>query len=61
MAVLTTTTAGMLAIPNQILDPWLGKIKYGSTIATLSGAIPMKFGPGASMTFTSSKGSCRSA
>ncbi|MBF6363206.1 phage major capsid protein [Nocardia farcinica] len=52
MAVLTTTTAGMLTIPNQILDPWLGKVQYGSAIATLSNAIPMKFGPGASMTFT---------
>ena len=40
----TFTTSG-LSIPNQILDPWLGKVKYGSTIATLSGATPMKFGP----------------
>lgn len=48
MAVLTT---GDLEIPTQILDPWLGKIGNGSTIATLSGAIPMKFGPGQSMTF----------
>ncbi|OBA62192.1 major capsid protein [Nocardia sp. 852002-20019_SCH5090214] len=45
------TTAG-LTIPNQIIDPWLGKVKYGSTIATLSGATPMKFGNGTSMTFT---------
>lgn len=46
----TFTTSG-LSIPNQILDPWLGKVKYGSTVATLSGATPMKFGPGQSMTF----------
>ena len=48
MAVLTT---GDLTIPNQILDPWLGKIGNGSTIAELSQAIPMLFGPGQSMTF----------
>lgn len=48
MAVLTT---GDLEIPTQILDPWLGKIQNGSAIATLSGATPMKFGPGQSMTF----------
>ncbi len=46
----TFTTAG-LSIPNQILDPWLGKVKYGSTIATLSGQEPMKFGTGQWMTF----------
>ncbi|MFE3051598.1 phage major capsid protein [Nocardia sp. NPDC059239] len=49
MAVLTT---GSLTIPTQIIDPWLGKVQYGSTIATLSGAIPMKFGKGNSMTFS---------
>lgn len=49
MAALTTSS---LSIPNQILDPWLGKVKYGSAVATLSGAIPMKFGNGQSMTFT---------
>lgn len=48
MAVLTT---GDLNIPDQILDPWLGKVKYGSTVAALSNAIPMKFGAGQSMTF----------
>jgi hypothetical protein len=48
MAVLET---GDLEIPVQILDPWLGKIQNGSTIAQLSGAIPMKFGAGSSMTF----------
>lgn len=48
MAVLDT---GDLVIPEQILDPWLGKIQHGSTIATLSDSIPMKFGTGSSMTF----------
>jgi hypothetical protein len=44
------TTSG-LSIPNQILDPWLGKVKYGSAVATLSDSVPMKFGPGQWMTF----------
>jgi Phage capsid family len=44
------TTAG-LNLPAQILDPWLGKVQGGSTVAALSGAIPMKFGAGTSMTF----------
>ena len=48
MAVLST---GSLSIPNQILDPWLGKVRYGSSVATLSNSIPMKFGVGSSMTF----------
>ena len=48
MAVLAT---GSLTIPTQIIDPWLGKVKYGSSVATLSDAIPMKFGKGASTTF----------
>jgi hypothetical protein len=48
MAALTT---GDLTIPDQILDPWLGKVKYGSAVATLSDSIPMKFGTGNSMTF----------
>lgn len=48
MAVLTT---GELNLPDSKLDPWLGKVKYGSTVATLSDSIPMKFGTGTSMTF----------
>ncbi|MBK7822827.1 MAG: phage major capsid protein [Tessaracoccus sp.] len=48
---MPTLTTGSLTIPKQIFDPWLGKVKGGSTIAQLSGAIPMKFGPGESMTF----------
>ena len=50
MAGLLTTTAGM-TIPNQVLDPWLGKVQYGSCVATLSNQLPMKFGSGKSMTF----------
>lgn len=46
----TFTTAG-LSIPDQILDPWLGKVRYGSAVAALSGATPMKFGKGKTMTF----------
>jgi hypothetical protein len=48
MPALTTAA---LQVPNQILTPWLGKVRYGSAIATLSGAEPMKFGIGQSMTF----------
>lgn len=48
MGVLNSS---QLNLPNEILDPWLGKVKYGSSIATLSGAEPMKFGTGQSMTF----------
>lgn len=48
MAVLTT---GDLNIPDQILDPWLGKVQYGSAVAALSDSIPMRFGRGESMTF----------
>jgi len=48
MAALTTAN---LALPDNIMDPWLKKVQAGSTIATLSGAIPMKFGQGHAMTF----------
>lgn len=48
MAVLTT---GDLTIPKQILDPWLGKIKGGSTVAALSDSIPMQFGKGEAFIF----------
>ena len=48
---MTALTTSVLNIPNQILDPWLGKVKYGSAVATLSNATPMKFGPGQWMTF----------
>lgn len=48
MAVLDT---GDLTLPDQILDPWLGKVTHGSAVAALSDSIPMKFGTGSSMTF----------
>jgi hypothetical protein len=48
MAILTT---GDLNLPDQILDPWLGKVRYGSAVGALSNSIPMKFGTGSSMTF----------
>lgn len=48
---MATLTTGDLTIPTQQLDAWLGKIQYGSTVATLSGAIPMKFGAGEAFTY----------
>jgi hypothetical protein len=48
---MATLTTGDLNLPDQILDPWLGKVQYGSAVAALSNSIPMKFGKGHSMTF----------
>lgn len=48
MAVLQT---GQLELPDQKLDPWLGKVQYGSSVAALSDQIPMKFGTGQALTF----------
>lgn len=48
MAVLTT---GDLTIPKEILDPWLGKVQYGSSVAALSASEPMKFGKGEAFIF----------
>ena len=48
MATLQTTA---LNLPNEILDPWLGKVQYGSVVAALSNSTPMKFGTGSYMTF----------
>jgi len=48
MAVLQT---GSLTIPKQKLDPWMGKIRNGSAVATLSTPTPMTFGEGESWTF----------
>jgi hypothetical protein len=48
MATLQTSS---LNLPDEILDPWLGKVQYGSCVAALSNSIPMKFGQGHSMTF----------
>lgn len=48
---MATLTTGSLTIPDQMLDPWLGKVQYGSAVATLSDSTPMKFGSGSFMTF----------
>jgi hypothetical protein len=48
---MATLDTGDLVLPDQILDPWLGKVQGGSAVATLSNSIPMKFGTGKSMTF----------
>ena len=48
MAVLAT---GDLTIPTQILDPWLGKIQGGSSVAALSSSVPMLFGKGEAFVF----------
>lgn len=50
MATLTTTT-GSLSVPTQKIAPWLGEVSAGSSIAALSGQIPMVFGPGQAFTF----------
>jgi hypothetical protein len=42
---------GDLTIPKEILDPWLGKIQTGSSVAALSDSIPMKFGKGEAFIF----------
>lgn len=52
MATFDTGDFGSdFVVPVEILDPWLGKIKFGSTVATLSNSIPMKFGKGQSISF----------
>jgi len=48
---MATLDTGDLNLPDEVLDPWLGKVQGGSTVAALSGSIPMKFGTGVSMTF----------
>lgn len=48
---MATLDTGDLNLPDHIMDPWLKKVQDGSTVATLSGAIPMKFGQGHAMTF----------
>lgn len=48
---MVALATGSLSIPKQKLDPWLGKIRYGSTVATLSDQTPMTFGEGESWTF----------
>lgn len=48
---MATLATGSLSIPKQKLEPWLGAVKYGSAVATLSDATPMVFGEGEYMTF----------
>ncbi|WP_396903044.1 hypothetical protein [Mycolicibacterium sp.] len=48
---MSVLTSGQLNLPDEKLDPWLGKVKFGSSIATLSASEPMKFGTGEYMTF----------
>jgi len=48
---MATFTTQQLELPDEILQPWLGKVKYGSVIAALSNSMPMLFGKGHSMTF----------
>jgi hypothetical protein len=49
MVALATSS---LTIPKQKLEPWLGKIKNGSAVASLSNSIPMTYGEGESWTFS---------
>lgn len=39
-------------VPAQVLDPWLAKVQDASVVASLSGAIPMKFGAGEAFTYS---------
>ena len=48
---MATLDTGDLDLPDEVLDPWLGKVQGGSAVAALSDSIPMKFGTGHSMTF----------
>lgn len=48
---MATLTTGSLNLPDHLMDPWLKKVQAGSAIATLSNAIPQKFGKGHAMTF----------
>jgi hypothetical protein len=42
---------GSLTIPKQKIEPWLGKIRNGSAVATLSTPTPMTYGEGETWTF----------
>ena len=49
---MTSLATGSLTIPKQKLAPWLGGIKNGSAVASLSAQTPMTFGEGESFTFS---------
>jgi hypothetical protein len=48
---MVSLTSGFIELPTQRLDAWLGKVRSGSVVSSLSSAIPMKFGPGQSFSF----------
>lgn len=48
---MATFATGSLSIPKQKIAPWLGKIKNGSAVATLSTPTPMTYGEGETWTF----------
>lgn len=48
---MATFATGSLTIPKQKIDPWLGKIRYGSAVASLSTPTPMTYGEGETWTF----------
>lgn len=49
---MVSLATGSLTIPKQKLTPWLGKIKNGSAVASLSDSIPMTYGEGEAWTFS---------
>lgn len=52
MAALNTDT-GVLELPAQRMEAWAKDVMNGSSVATLSGQIPMIFGPGEAFVFDS--------
>ena len=48
---MVALATGSLSIPKQKIKPWLGAIKNGSAVASLSDQTPMTFGEGESWTF----------
>jgi hypothetical protein len=49
---MTSLATGSLTIPKQMPDPWLGAVRNGSCVASLSNSIPMTYGDGDSWTFS---------
>jgi hypothetical protein len=49
---MVALATGSLSIPKQKIAPWLGAIRNGSCVATLSDQTPMTFGEGESWTFS---------
>ena len=44
--MVATVNTSLVTIPDQVLDPFIKKLQYGSAISQLSTAEPMKFGKG---------------